>query len=187
MEALQREDQRFTYSDYCTWQDNEQWELVDGKAYAMAPAPSLGHQWISSNLHLLLAGFLKGKPCKVFYAPFDVRLNADTNDNTVVQPDLVVICDRAKLADTGCIGAPDMIIEILSPATSRRDRTLKFDLYLQAGVREYWIVDPETKTVSAHILKNGEYTIRAYTDADTAPVHVLEGCTINLAEVFEDW
>jgi len=186
MQVPLKEEQEFTYADYCTWQDDERWELIDGKAYAMSPSPSMLHQEISGNLYLQLAGFLKGKPCRVFFAPFDVRLNANTFDNTVVQPDLVVICDRSKLKDTGCIGTPDMVIEILSPSTSRRDRTIKFDLYLKYGVREYWMVDPDTKTVSAHVLKDGEYTIRAYTDADKAPVHVLEGCKINLSEVFED-
>ena len=107
-------------------------------------------------------------------------------DDTVVQPDLVVICDHSKLSGTGCVGAPDMVIEILSPSTARNDRTLKFDIYRRSGVREYWIVDPDTKTVSVHVLKSGEYVTRAYTDADSVAVHVLEGCTINLADVFED-
>ena len=187
MEALREEKQYYTYADYCTWPDGERWELIDGKAFAMAPAPSVGHQGVSSNIHGQFYNFLKGKPCKVFHAPFDVRLNADTYDDTVVQPDLVIICDRSILRDTGCIGAPDMVVEILSPSTLRRDRTLKFDLYLKAGVREYWIIDPATKTLSAHVLKNGEYTIRAYTDTDIVPVHVLEGCMINLTDVFDYW
>ena len=184
MEAL-REHQRYTYADYCTWGDEERWELIDGVAYAMSPSPSWKHQEISANLHFQLYSFLKDKPCKVFAAPFDVRLNADSDDDTVVQPDIVVICDTAKLDDKGCIGAPDMVIEILSPSTALRDRVLKLRWYLRAGVREYWIVDPDSKTVSVHLLKNGEYYIRAYDgDDDGAAVHVLEGCVIDIGDIF---
>ena len=177
--------QRYTYADYCTWDDNERWELIDGIAYAMAPAPSDFHQSISRDILLQIGGFLRGKKCKVFHAPYDVRLNAGTKDNTVVQPDLLVICDQSKRDGKGCVGAPDMIVEILSPSTATRDRLLKFEKYRQAGVREYWIVDPETKMVSAHILKDGEYTTNVYGQDSTVPVFVLDGCTVNLAEVFE--
>ena len=186
MEALLKEEQHYTYSDYCAWEDGKRWELIDGKAFAMSPAPSWRHQGLSGNLYLQFATYLKGKACRVFHAPFDVRLNADTLDDTVVQPDLVIICDRSKLSGTGCVGAPDMVIEILSPSTARYDRTLKFDIYRRAGVREYWIVDPDTKTLSVHILNNGEYMIRAYTDADIVAVHAIGGCMIDLADVFEE-
>jgi len=113
-----------------------------------------------------------------------VRLNADTLDNTVVQPDILVICDRAKLDQAGCKGAPDFIIEILSPSTSSRDKHLKFDLYRKTGVKEYWIVEPDENMVSAHILSNKDYIIRIYGEADAAPISVLDNCTIDLAEVF---
>jgi len=185
MDALRRENQHYTYSDYAAWDDGLRWELVDGAAYMMSPSPTWRHQELSANLSGQLYNYLKGKPCSVLNAPLDVRLNADTTDDTVVQPDIIVVCDRSKLCETGCVGAPDMVIEILSPSTSRLDRTLKFNKYLQAGVREYWIVDPDTKTISVHILRDGEYLTRVYTDADTAPVHVLEGCVINLTEVFD--
>ena len=184
MEALQKSD-IYTYADYCLWPESERWELIDGIAYAMSPAPSWEHQAISSELLWQLRSLIKDKQCKVFTAPFDVRLNADTLDDTVVQPDLVIICDRSKLSGTGCIGAPDMVIEILSPSTAAHDRMLKFNLYLKYGVREYWIVDPDSKTVSAHILDNGRYYIASYGDSDEAPVHIFDGCTINLSDVFE--
>ena len=184
--ALPKEEERFTYSDYCTWDDGERWELIDGYAYAMSPAPSWIHQSYSMALLLKIGAFLEGKPCMVFHAPFDVRLNAESYDDTVVQPDIVVICDKSKISGTGCIGAPDMVIEILSPSTAAHDRFLKFRTYLRAGVREYWIVDPDTKTVTVHILKNGEYTTNVYDDADSAPVHVLEGLTIELKDIFAD-
>ena len=180
-----RKEEHYTYEDFCTWDDGERWELIDGIAYMMA-APLRVHQEISGNLHFQLYDFLKNKPCKVYAAPIDVRLNADGADDTVLQPDIAVVCDRSKLDDKGITGAPDMVIEILSPSTASYDRTLKFDQYLRAGVREYWIADPDSKTVSAHILENGRYYVTAYGENDAAPVHVLEGCRIALRDVFAD-
>jgi len=176
---------RYTYADYVTWDDDQRWELIDGEAYLMS-APIRVHQEIIGNLFYQLKNFLKGKHCKVYLAPFDVRLNADTEDNTVVQPDILVMCDHAKLTREGSIGAPDMLVEVLSPSTSARDRKVKFDLYRKFGVREYWIVDPETKTTAAHVLKDGEYITRAYSDKDSAPVYVLEGCIVDFTEIYEE-
>ncbi|MDR0491062.1 MAG: Uma2 family endonuclease [Oscillospiraceae bacterium] len=181
---LPKEKQRYTYEDYCTWDDSQRWEIIDGTAYAMSPSPSWEHQSISGSLFNELANFLKDKTCKVFFAPLDVRLNAGTHDDTVVQPDIMVICDYSKLGKSGCVGAPDLAIEIVSPSTAGRDRLLKFNAYQRAGVREYWIVDPDTKTVSVYILKNGEYTAAAYGVDDSISVHVLEGCNIDLSDVF---
>ena len=183
---LLKENERYTYSDYRTWGDNERCELIDGMPYTMSPAPSWIHQRISGRLHFQFAGFLKGKSCEIFAAPFDVRLNAETGDDTVVQPDLVIICDRAKLSGTGFTGAPDMVIEIISPSSESHDRVLKFNRYLRAGVREYWIVSPDSKTVSIHILKNGEYVSSAFGETDIAPVGVLAGCEISLHDVFAE-
>lgn len=177
------DDKRCTYADYLTWDDDKRWELIDGIPYAMS-APAWEHQSISMDFSRQLSAFLYGKPCKVFHAPFDVRLKFDTTDDTVVQPDLVVICDRSKIGGTGCMGAPDLVIEILSPSTTRHDRLLKFNAYRHAGVREYWIVDPDSKTLSVHVLKDGEYVARAYADTDSVPVEVLDGCVINLTDAF---
>ena len=176
---------RYTYADYSEWDDDKRWELIDGEAYAMG-APNRVHQEISAQLFRVIVNHLVGKSCKVYAAPFDVRLNADSGDDTVVQPDILVVCDKTKLDEKGCLGAPDMVIEILSPATALRDKVIKLRRYLRAGVREYWIVDPDSKSVSVHILKNGEYYISAYGDNDTVPVHVLEGCTVELSEIFAD-
>ena len=176
----------YTYADYYGWNDGERWELVDGVPYQMSPAPLRVHQEISIKLSWQLQSFLNGKPCKLFAAPFDVRLNADTYDDTVVQPDLLVVCDRSKLDDRGCVGAPDMVVEILSRSTERHDRLIKFNIYQNAGVREYWIIDPDTRTVQVNILENGKYVVTMYGDADAAPVFVLDGCTVNLREVFEE-
>ena len=184
--ALPQPDKHYTWSDYERWDDDVRYELINGIPYMMSPAPSLVHQAISSELHLQLALFLKGKSCKVFSAPCDVRLNANEGDDTVVQPDLLVVCDMSKLDGKACIGAPDLVIEISSPSTSRRDKWMKFNLYQAAGVREYWIVDADTQTVQACLLRDGEYIMKAYADADIAPVCVLEGCTINLADVFAE-
>lgn len=181
------EEKRYTYADYYAWDDGKRWELIDGIAYAMSPAPTMSHQGILVELGRQFSNFLKGKPCKVFIAPFDVRLNGlGDDDYDVVQPDVVVVCDRSKLDEKGCNGAPDMVAEILSPSTARKDMVQKFKKYQRAGVREYWIVDPDTKTVIVHILENGSYITHPYSDADTAPVHVLEGCVIDLKDVFAD-
>ena len=181
---LPQETQRYTYADLCSWDDGARWELIAGVPYAMAP-PSRFHQKISSNLHGQLWQFLKGKPCEVYAAPIGVRLNADTSGDTVFQPDIVVVCDHSKLDDSGIIGAPDMVVEILSQSTARLDRLVKLLEYQKAGVREYWIVDPDSRTASVHVLENGKYIITAYGDEGTAPVHVLEGCEISLPDVFE--
>ena len=185
MEAMQK-DRRYTYADYCTWDDDTRWELIEGVPYAMAPSPSLSHQSLSGSIHNQLYNFLVGNPCRVFAAPFDVRLNAaGDDDDTVVQPDIVVVCDREKLDEKGCNGAPDMVVEILSPSSDRHDRFVKFRLYRSAGVREYWIVDPNSRTIQACLLKGSEYIINVY--SDEAPVSILNGCSINLRDVLDEF
>jgi len=185
MEAQVDYNKRYTYADYLTWDDDNRWELIDGVPYMMS-APNRHHQGILGNLYLIFGNYLKGKSCKVYFAPFDVRLNADTLDNIVVQPDLIIVCDDSKLDKAGCKGVPDMVVEILSPSTARYDRNLKFHTYKKVGIKEYWIVDPETKSLAIHILKGDDYIIHPFLDEETVPVHVLEGFTINLSEVFEE-
>ena len=180
-----QEEELYTYADYCAWDDGKRWELIDGVAYAMS-APLRAHQDISREMLMQFGNYLHGKPCKVYAAPFDVRLNADTTDDTVVQPDLLVVCDRSKLDDKGCKGAPDLIIEILSPSTAGYDRIVKFHQYLKAGVREYWMVDPEEKIVQVCVWKEGQYFIMAYAETDTIPVSVLPGLEIRLPDVFAE-
>jgi len=180
-----RNDKRYSYADYANWDTEDRYELIDGVPYAMA-SPSTVHQIVSGNLFSELHGFLKGNPCKVFAAPYDVRLTAAAGDDTVVQPDIVVICDRSKLSDTGCKGVPDLVIEIISKSSASRDKVLKFNQYLKAGVGEYWIVDPDSKTVTVNILDNGRYYNSSYAETDAVPVHVLDGCTISLSDVFAE-
>jgi Uma2 family endonuclease len=174
----------FTYKDYASWDDENRYELIDGALHMMSPAPSGAHQEIVGELHLQLGNFLRGKPCKVFVSPFDVRLNADEGDDTVVQPDIIVVCDKSKIIESGCKGVPDMVIEVLSPSTASHDSIVKFNKYMKAGVLEYWMVDPESKNTSVHILKDGSYIGRVYSDTDTIPVHTLTDCKIDMKEVF---
>jgi len=185
-EPVQKE-KYYTFADYMTWTCEERYELIDGAAYLMSPGPTWQHQSVSERIGRRIGVFLEGKPCLLFYAPFDVRLNADTRDDTVVQPDISVICDRSKLDDHGCVGAPDLIIEVLSPSTSRHDRMVKFNVYLHAGVREYWVVDQKDKSVSVHILDNGRYVTSVYGETDNLPAHVLPGCEICLKDIFAEW
>jgi len=179
-----RNDERYTYYDYYNWDDDKRWELIEGAPHLMAPAPGASHQRISGNIFKRIGVYLEGKTCQVYYAPFDVRLNAETGDDTVLQPDIVVVCDSKKITERGCYGAPDMVVEILSPSSVKHDRLVKFKLYQQAGVREYWIVDPESRTVQIHLLENGKFDFKIYGEEDTVNVHVLDDCRISLNQVF---
>jgi Uma2 family endonuclease len=150
----------FTYADYLKWPPGERWELIDGQAYAMSPAPSNFHQLIVGELFATIHNHLRGKPCRPFVAPFDVRLShAGTDDqqvDTVVQPDISVVCDPQKLKDNrGCLGAPDWVIEVLSPGTAIHDQRTKRALYERHGVAEYWLVHPGDRSVTIYRLQTG--------------------------------
>lgn len=152
----------YTYGDYEKWPEGQRWELINGIPHDMTPAPSRIHQEILGEFHLRFATYLKNKPCKVYIAPFDVRIpqgaEKDELITTVVQPDLTVVCDRAKLDDKGCKGVPDLVIEILSPHTAAKDLKIKLNLYEKAGVREYWVVQPADQTVMVFSLQeDGKY------------------------------
>ena len=181
--------EKYTYADYASWDDDNRYELIDGTVYLLSPGPGTAHQTIIGGLFNQLYNFLRGKPCSVFCAPFDVCLNGKGDqDTTIVQPDILVLCDKTKLDRKRCNGAPDMIIEILSPSTASRDAILKLDKYLSAGVRECWIVDPDSKNTSVHVLAGRKYIVEVYSETDTIPVSILEGCLIDMKEVFgEIW
>jgi Uma2 family endonuclease len=181
------EDQYYTYADWLEFDESVRAELIGGVLYMMAP-PATNHQDVHRELFLQLGNFLKGKPCKVYSAPFAVRLfpKDDLSDDTVVEPDIVVICDQTKIDKQGCRGAPDLVIEILSPSNIRHDRIVKFQKYLAAGVREYWVVDPDNRAVEVHILRDGGYHTMVYDETAEAPVSVLPGCVIRLAEIFPE-
>ena len=149
-DPLQQRDDH-TYADYLGWGDDQRFELIAGEALAMSPAPGLLHQAVSMGLSLQIGSFLQGGPCRVFAAPFDVRLpeanEADDQVRTVVQPDLSVICDVSKLDRAGCRGAPDWVVEIPSPATAAHDQIRKRELYASHGVQEFWLVHPSDALV----------------------------------------
>ena len=177
-----KENRKYTYQDYLTWPDEERWEIIDGKAYAMSPTPVPEHQSISMNLSIIIGGALLGKPCKPFAAPCDVVLTEDT----VVQPDLLVVCDPAKISGKNIQGAPDLVIEILSPSTSQKDQEIKRDLYERNKVKEYIIIDPGSQSVYRYILsENGKYSPEEYFDSHTNLALVsLPGLVIPLPIVF---
>ncbi|MDR1410584.1 MAG: Uma2 family endonuclease [Spirochaetaceae bacterium] len=179
------EDQGYTYADWLEFDESVRAELIGGELYMMAP-PAANHQDVHRELFGRLFVFLQGKPCKVYSAPFGVRLfpKEDLSDDTVVEPDIVVICDQSKIDKQGCKGAPDLVIEILSPSTVRHDRIVKFQKYLAAGVREYWVADPDNRWIEAHTLQNGGYRTMVYDETAEAPVSVLPGCAIRLSEIF---
>ncbi len=189
--ALKREE-RFTYGDYLTWDDDQRWELIDGVPYNMSPAPTVRHQLILGELHRQVANWLLDKPCQVFIAPFDVRLPEDDESDeqveTVVQPDLSIICDKSKLDEAGCRGAPDLIVEILSPSTAHKDLKVKFERYERARVQEYWIVDPNGSTVQIYTLgAEGRYGLpEAYGAVDRVSVGIFPDLEIDLAVVFAE-
>ncbi|SFD64123.1 Uma2 family endonuclease [Spirosoma endophyticum] len=154
----------YTYADYLKWQFDESVELIKGKIYRMSPAPKRAHQLAVSHLLVDISLHFSNDSCQIYTAPFDVRLpvrNERKPDqlHTVVQPDICVICDLSKLDDNGCLGAPDWVIEIISPRTARNDFNDKFNLYQESGVREYWIVQPKEKAVNVYVLEDGEYAL----------------------------
>jgi len=182
--------QRFTYADLLSWPAEERWELIDGVAYDMSPVPSADHQRISMALARQFANFLLDHPCEVFAAPFTVRLPRPSEDamstTTIVEPDLTVVCDRDKLEARGCVGAPTLVVEILSPETGAKDLREKFHRYEQAGVPECWVISPFEQTLMVFTRdEHGCYGApTVYGRDDEVPVGVLPGLTIKLTEVF---
>jgi Uma2 family endonuclease len=192
---------KYTYADVLEWDESVRAEIINGELFMMAP-PLTRHQFVLSELFFIIKRFLQGKPCKVIPAPFGVRLfpRDDLSDDTLVEPDITVICDPDKIDDRGCNGAPDLIIEILSPSNKRHDLLRKFNLYLDAGVKEYWVVDPEQESIQVHVLHGDRYTTEVYAlpreeeelppalakveVASVAPASVLPGLKIDLRDVF---
>ena len=180
----------YTYADYLTWKFEEFVEVIKGKLMRPMAGPSRMHQVYSLNIAAEIRQLLKGHPCQVYAAPFDVRLttagaNGDEQILTVVQPDICVVCDRAKLDDRGCLGAPDWIVEIISPGNTARDTRTKFDLYEESGVLEYWIVFPGIKTVAVYVLDQDQYRLSAeYAAPGPVPVHTLPGLALEWTEIF---
>ncbi len=184
----------YSYADYLTWQFDEAVELIKGKIILMSPAPNVRHQDVSMNISSLLHTYFKRKNCRVYAAPFDVRLYdrkqsilASKEIHTVVQPDLCVICDTGKLDAQGCNGAPEWIIEILSKGNSKKEMQVKYELYAESGVSEYWLVYPYEQAVYQFVLDdNGRYQLKAmYANNGLAVSHLFPELAIDLSEVFE--
>ena len=189
---------QYTYADYLTWHFKERVELIKGWIYKMTPAPRSKHQRVSADIEFLFMAYIKKttqkKMCQIFDAPFDVRLvkNRGKNDeiDTVVQPDISIICDKNKLDEKGCIGSPDLIVEILSPSTSKKDYNEKYYLYEENGVKEYWIVNPDAKSIELFILKENKYYSKGvYNELDgftEVPVTIFPKLTLKLKDIFTE-
>ena len=185
--------QTYSYADYLQWTFDERLELIKGKIFKMTPAPASSHQKISWIISGELYNYLKKDSCQAFSAPFDVRLPQTVNDDsdkkifTVVQPDICIICDRTKIDKKGCTGAPDIIIEILSPGNNKKELRNKYEVYEESGVKEYWIVSPQDKSFLQYTLNStGHYQAsRLMTLGDEVTTPVLAGFILNLDTVFE--
>ena len=179
---------QYTYADYLTWQFQERVELLRGWVAKMSPAPNRRHQRVSGRLHGELYQLFKQHSCYLYEAPFDVRLPRTTGGETVVQPDLCVFCDREKLTDQGATGAPDWVIEILSPGNSARELADKFSLYEEVGVREYWLVHPMDEVILRYILRDGEFVgLAPHTRAmGMLRSEIFEFVSVDVSILFED-
>jgi Uma2 family endonuclease len=196
MELALDMNRRYSYADYLTWSDDKLRELLNGFIRLMSPAPALKHAMVSSRLGYYLMNYIRKKSgnCQVFYAPFDVRLPKNPNEKddkqiyTVVQPDICVVCDNSQLDERGCLGAPDMVIEILSVSSIKYDLNDKFNLYEAAGVKEYWVISPKEKGINVFILQeNGKYDRGAVYEGNVqVPVLTLKGLSIDTEELFKD-
>ncbi len=181
----------YSYADYLKWTFEERVEIIKGKVFKMFAAPYSTHQYLTVNLIRVISNFLLAKKCKVFPAPFDVLFPKqsleDENIFTVVQPDVCVICDLKKITKRGCLGAPDIIIEILSPTNNKKELRNKYDLYEENGVKEYWMISPQDKTFLSNVLDNsGRYkTLRMLTTGDFYETKVLPGFILSIEEIFE--
>ena len=181
----------YTYADYLLWRFDERLELIKGKIFKMSPAPGRKHQIISGNLFRVISNFLWEKQCEVYSAPLDVRLvkkqKGEDGIKTVVQPDICVVCDSFKLDDKGCIGAPDLVIEILSQGNNTKELKIKYDLYEEFGVKEYWVVYPADQNLLRYVLNKDEKFMlegRQFIVGDKITTPILPDFELALDDVF---
>jgi len=180
----------YSYADYYTWNIAERVELIEGKVYKALPAPYRVHQEICVIIVGELYQFLKNKPCSVFTAPFDVRLpklsSEDSGIFNVFQPDVCVVCDPKKLDKRGCIGAPDIVVEVLSPGNNAKELKYKFDVYEQSGVKEYWLVFPAEQVVMVYFLMNGKFSLsKLFPTGAVLTSEILPGFALDITQLFE--
>jgi len=186
--AKKKVSENFTWADYLQWPEERRCEIIDGQIYDMTPAPGTAHQEVSANLMYEFCGFFKNKPCKVFAAPFDVRL-AEKKENrnscsNVVQPDISIICDQKKIDEKGCAGAPDLVVEILSASTASKDQVKKRRLYERHGVKEYWLIHPIERYAHIYALKDGAYElIGVFDDEATLESQLFTGLAVKMTEI----
>ena len=186
---LPEKNKKYTYADYLTWSEEERWEIINGVPYLQA-APTWQHQAVLLDLARQFANYLQDKSCRVFTAPFDLRIpeanEKDEETINVVQPDIIIICDNSRLKKTGYYGVPELIIEVVSPSTGQKDKIEKFNLYEKAGVKEYWIVEPDEKVVMVFTLEEGRYgRPQMYSEEDKVKVSIFDDLVIDLKPVFE--
>lgn len=186
--ALLDLDRFYTYWDYLKWSFLDRVELIKGRVVKMSPAPSRNHQLVVRVVNRYFDQYFINKPCGLFYAPFDVRLPVPgaKKDSTVVQPDLTVICDLSMVDERGCFGVPDILVEILSPGNSRHDMNVKFKLYEAAGVKEYWIIQPQERSILIYVLENKKYRgLPPFTEGTEASSCLFPDLKMPLDAVFE--
>ncbi|MGI4871036.1 MAG: Uma2 family endonuclease [Janthinobacterium lividum] len=185
--------QSYTYADYLSWRFTEYVELIKGRMLRKMSAPTSAHQQVATNFTIEIGRYLKGRPCRVYASPFDVRLlrstgNGDAQIKTVVQPDVCVVCDLGKIDRRGCLGAPDWIVEIVSPSSLVLDTRTKFDLYAENGVGEYWIAFPGEQTILAYALDAaGQYELTGtYAEPGRMASHTLPELVVDWTDIFEE-
>ena len=185
-------DNKYTYADYLSWPSDERWEIINGVPSLMTPAPLTEHQRILGELFVPLALYFKDKKCRVFPAPFDVRLpkgdEKDEEISSVVQPDIVVVCDPNKLDERGCKGAPDLVVEILSSSTAKKDLNEKFNLYEQSKIRQYWVVFPKFQVIDIYSLdESGQYEkTKSFSSGEQISSELFPGLEIDLDAIFSE-
>lgn len=180
----------YTYADYLKWTFEERLELIKGKLFRMSPAPNRVHQVLVFRINGPMYIYLEGKSCSAYPAPFDVRLPRKSKEDkdiiTVLQPDFCVVCDPSKLDDKGCIGAPDIVVEILSPGNNKKELKNKYEAYEEAGVKEYWIIHPQEKTFLKYVLTDGKFQpSHLLTIGDEVTTEVLPGFVLSLEKLFD--
>ena len=175
-------DKRYTWSDYQTWPADERWEIIGARAYAMSPSPSFRHQAVSGEIHVALVGYFRKKHCRVLNAPIDVRLS----DEDIVQPDIVVVCNRQQIKRTHIEGAPTLVVEVVSSSSQLRDRHDKMALYARFGIREYWIVTPFPSLVEVYALEGESYRVHhTYKKGEILHSAQFADLSVDLSQVFD--
>ena len=186
--SVEEEKKRYCYQDYLDWPEDERVELIDGQIFVMS-APSKRHQELKRVLCQRFSNYLHNKECEVFDAPFDVKIDFDMSKDSVVQPDILVVCDKTKFDEKGLNGAPDLVVEILSPSNRSHDLVKKYNKYREVGVQEYWIVDPDKEEIMVNLLSDDKshYVTKTHKKGEEIKVHILDNLNINVTDLFDGY